>query len=82
MTVERALRLPFQASLEWLALFWNEKAFAVLAMSKKEGAAGDKEIAEGVELQDAIVSALGRLDPEDGLPQRPGVPGQSHSGFS
>ena len=49
ITVERPLRLSFQASPERIALLRDEKAFAALATSKKKGAAGDKEIAEGVE---------------------------------
>lgn len=64
ITVERPLRLSFQASPERIALLRDEKAFAALATSKKKGAAGDKEIAAGVELQEAILAALGRLDPK------------------
>jgi hypothetical protein len=64
ITVERPLRLSFQASPERLAFLRDEKASAALARSKKKGAAGDKEIAEGTELQEAILAALDRLEPK------------------
>ncbi len=62
--IERPLRLSFQASAERLALLRDEKAFQALATSKKKGAAADKEIAEGTELQQAVLAALGQLDPK------------------
>jgi type I restriction enzyme M protein len=62
ITVERPLRLSFQASPERLARLRDEKAFVALASSKKKGAAGDTEAAAGVELQQAILAALKRLD--------------------
>lgn len=62
ITVERPLRLSFQASPDRLARLREEKAFAALATSKKKGAAAEKEIAAGSELQEAILAALERLD--------------------
>jgi len=58
ITVERPLRLSFQVTPERLARLRDEKAFQVLATSKKKGTTAEKEIAEGVELQEAIVAAL------------------------
>jgi type I restriction enzyme M protein len=54
ITVERPLRLTFQATPERLALLDDERAFQALAQSKKKGAAGAKEEAEGRVQQDAI----------------------------
>jgi len=54
ITVERPLRLNFQASPERIARFEEEKGFLALAQSKKKGAAGAKEQAEGRALRDAI----------------------------
>jgi type I restriction enzyme M protein len=54
ITVERPLRLNFQASEERVARLENEKGFQSLATSKKKGAAGTKEQAEGRAQQDAI----------------------------
>jgi type I restriction enzyme M protein len=54
ITVERPLRLNFQASAERVARLEEEKGFEALAQSKKKGAAGTKEQAEGRALQDAI----------------------------
>jgi type I restriction enzyme M protein len=54
ITVERPLRLNFQASAERIARFEEEKGFQALAQSKKKGAAGAKEQAEGRALQEAI----------------------------
>jgi type I restriction enzyme M protein len=54
ITVERPLRLNFQASPERLARFEDERNFQALAQSKKKGAAGAKEQAEGRALQEAI----------------------------
>jgi type I restriction enzyme M protein len=54
ITVERPLRLNFQASPERIARLEDEKAFQSLAQSKRKGAAGIKEQAEGRELQGAI----------------------------
>jgi type I restriction enzyme M protein len=54
ITVERPLRLNFQASAERIARLEEEKAFQALAQSKKKGAAAAKEQAEGRALQEAI----------------------------
>jgi len=65
ITVERPLRLNFQASPERIVRLEEERGFQNLARSRKKGAAGDKEAAAGRELQEAIrafVQALpGRL---------------------
>ncbi len=54
ITVERPLRLKFQATPERVALLEEEKAFQSLAQSKKRGAAAAKEQAAGRALQEAI----------------------------
>jgi type I restriction enzyme M protein len=54
ITVERPLRLNFQATPERIARLAEERGFLALAQSKKKGAAGAKEQAEGRKLQDAI----------------------------
>ena len=69
--VERPLKLAFQASPERLALLREEKAFAVLASSKKKGSAGERENTEGRELQKTILAALGRLDAKRVYKDRP-----------
>jgi len=61
ITVERPLRLNFQASPERIARLQDEKSFQSLAQSKKKGAAGAKEQAEGLALQESIVQLLGGL---------------------
>jgi type I restriction enzyme M protein len=54
ITVERPLRLNFQASPERIARLEEEKGFQVLVQSKKKGEAGAREQAEGRFLQEAI----------------------------
>jgi type I restriction enzyme M protein len=54
ITVERPIRLSFQASPERIARLDEEKSFQALAQSKKRGAAGAREEAEGRALQDTI----------------------------
>lgn len=54
ITVERPLRQSFQASPERIARLEEEKGFEALAQSKKKGAVGAREQAEGRALQDAI----------------------------
>jgi type I restriction enzyme M protein len=54
ITVERPLRLSFQASAERIARLEEEKGFQALAQSKKRGAAAAKEQAEGRALQESI----------------------------
>lgn len=61
ITVERPLRLNFQASPERIARLEDEKGFQSLAQSKKKGAAGAKEEAEGRAQQDAIRRVLRSL---------------------
>jgi len=61
ITVERPLRLNFQVSPEHLARLEEEKGFQGLAQSKKNGAAGTKEQAEGRAQQEAIRTFLRTL---------------------
>jgi len=64
ITVERPLRLNFQASPERIARLEEERAFRNLATSRKKGEAAEREIQAGRELQEQIRSALAVLDPE------------------
>ena len=61
ITVERPLRLNFQASPERIARLEEERGFQALAQSKKKGAAGAKEQAEGRVLQQAVRKLIGTL---------------------
>ena len=61
ITVERPLRLNFQPSPERIARLDEEKAFQALAQSKKKGAAGASEEAQGRALQEAIRKLVGGL---------------------
>jgi type I restriction enzyme M protein len=61
ITVERPLKLNFQASAERVARLEDEKGFQALAQSKKKGAAGAKEQAEGRALQEVIRKLLRTL---------------------
>jgi type I restriction enzyme M protein len=61
ITVERPLRLNFQASPERIARIEDEKAFHALAQSKKKGAAAAKEQAAGRAEQEAILELLATL---------------------
>jgi type I restriction enzyme M protein len=62
ITVERPLRLNFQASPERIGRLKNESAFKNLAVSKKKDArARAKDEAEGRKQQDAIRAMLGAL---------------------
>jgi type I restriction enzyme M protein len=54
ITVERPLRLNFRASPERIARLEEERGFMALAQSKKKGAAGAKEQAEGRARQEAV----------------------------
>ena len=58
ITVERPLRLNFQASPERIARLDGEKGFQALAQSKKKGAAAEKENAAGRVQQAAIRGLL------------------------
>ena len=61
ITVERPLRLNFQAAPERIARTEDETAFKNLSKSKKKGPARDQEIAEGRALQEAIRGFLATL---------------------
>jgi len=61
ITVERPLRLNFLPSPERIARLDDEREFQNLAKSKKKGAAGAREAAEGRSLQDSIRSSLATL---------------------
>jgi type I restriction enzyme M protein len=61
ITVERPLRLNFQATPERIARLEEERAFQALAESKKKGAVAAKERAEGAALQEKIRNLLRSL---------------------
>ena len=63
ITVERPLRLNFQASAERIARLDQQKGFQNLAKSRKRGDAGVREEAEGRARQEAIRTML-RLMPD------------------
>lgn len=62
--IERPLRLNFRSSTERIARLEDEKGFQALAESKKKGAAGAKEGAEGRALQERIRRLLRGLPNE------------------
>lgn len=62
ITVERPLRLNFQASAERSARLRSQAAFLALATSKKKGKAAEEEIAEGVRKQEQILAMLNAMD--------------------
>jgi len=62
ITVERPLRLNFQASPERIARLKEQTAFQNLAVSKKKGPAAEAEVAEGKKMQKAIFTALNKLE--------------------
>lgn len=64
VTVERPLRLNFQASKERIAKMQEENGFKNLATSKKKAKAGEKEIEEGTALQNKIINTLKSMDPD------------------
>jgi len=64
ITVERPLRLNFEASPERIARLEEERGFKALAESKKKGAAGAKERAEGEAEQESIRKLLRSLPDE------------------
>jgi len=72
ITVERPLKLNFSVDKERIQRLTQTPAFQRLATSKKrkDSKAAQKEIAEGLELQKAILSALSRLAAK-GLPAEP-----------
>jgi type I restriction enzyme M protein len=61
ITVERPLRLNFEASPERIAQLEEERGFKALAESKKKGAAGVEERAEGEAEQERIRKILRSL---------------------
>ena len=64
ITVERPLKLDFQASPERIARLEEERAWQNLAKSRKKGEAGQAEIAAGEALQAAVRELLATLDPD------------------
>ena len=70
ITVERPLRLNFQASVERIERLQDESGFAALAKSKKKGATGEREVEQGRELQEKIVAALRSLAVEQVVKNR------------
>ena len=58
ITVERPLRLNFQASEDRIARLGDQRAFANLAKSRRRGEAGERARAEGRAFQDSIRNAL------------------------
>ena len=69
ITVERPLRLNFQASPERIARLEEARAFANLAVSRKRGEAREKDEAAGRE-QQAAIRALLRGLPDELFPDR------------
>jgi type I restriction enzyme M protein len=61
ITVERPLRLNFQASPERIERLQEESGFAGLAKTKKKGAQGEQDVERGRELQEQILAALRSL---------------------
>jgi type I restriction enzyme M protein len=61
ITVERPLRLNFEASAERIALLEEERGFKALAESKRKGGAGAKERTEGEAKQEEIRKLLRSL---------------------
>ena len=58
VTIERPLRLNFQATPERIARLEQQTAFQNLAVSRRTGAAGERQQAEGRALQAAILELL------------------------
>ena len=58
VTVERPLRLNFQASPERIERLPGEKGFQALATSRKRGYAADQEEAQGLRLQRVLLKLL------------------------
>ncbi len=62
ITVERPLRLNFQASPERIERIRHEKAVVNLSTTKKKGKAGEEEIEAGTKLRAAILKAVKTID--------------------
>ncbi|MEM1414825.1 MAG: class I SAM-dependent DNA methyltransferase, partial [Myxococcota bacterium] len=71
ITVERPLRLNFQASPERIERLKDERAFQGLVKTKKKGAAAAKEVAEAEAMQEAVLAMLGTMDGEPLYRERP-----------
>jgi type I restriction enzyme M protein len=69
ITVERPLRLCFQATPERIARLDQEKGFQAMASSKKKGDAAAKEVAAGRALQEQIRALVNDL-PKEPFPDR------------
>ena len=61
ITVERPLRLNFQASPERIERLKEERGFVALAESKKKGAAGLKEVDEGKKAQADLLKIVATI---------------------
>jgi type I restriction enzyme M protein len=72
LTVERPLKLNFAVTAERLARLEQTPAFERLAASKKraDSKAAQAEIAEGIKIQQAIISALSTLPPHGEVKNR------------
>ena len=64
ITVERPLRLNFQASAGRIARLDEAKSFQALAQSKKKGDAGARDQAEGRALQESVRTMLRAMPKE------------------
>ncbi len=62
VTVERPLKLNFQASPDRIARLHEQSAFQNLASSRKKGEAAQAEIAAGQQLQADLLAMLQRID--------------------
>jgi type I restriction enzyme M protein len=62
VTIERPLRLNFQASPERIERLREAKPFQNLATSKKKGKPAEADIEAGRKLQEAVIQTLGTLD--------------------
>lgn len=71
ITVERPLKLDFQASEKRIARLEDERGWQNLLKTKKKGQAGAKEVEEGRELREAVRRVLARFDAERVYMSRP-----------
>jgi type I restriction enzyme M protein len=62
ITVERSLRMNFQATPERIDRLQHEKAILNLTTTKKKGKAGEAEVEAGRRLRQKLISALKTLD--------------------
>jgi len=83
ITVERPLRLNFAVNKERISRLEETKAFTKLATSKKRknSKAAQAEIAEGLRLQKAILSALDGLAPKGVIKNRDEFAGMMKNAF-